>query len=59
LRPPNSRSGAGAGVWNDRDLEAEVGAGARGRVDAHAGHHLGHDDLLDEEAAQRLLEVAA
>src|SRR5688572_6987384 len=51
--------GSGAGVGNERHLEAEVGAGARGRVDAHAGHHPGHDDLLDVEAVQRLLEVGA
>src|SRR4051794_28240564 len=37
LAPAELEAGSGAGVWNERHLEAEVGAGACGRVDAHAG----------------------
>jgi hypothetical protein len=47
LAPAELDLGSGARAGNERHLEAEVGAGARGRVHAHAGH----SDLLDLEAA--------
>jgi hypothetical protein len=59
LAPAELEVWGGAGVGNERHLEAEVGAGSRGRVDAHARHHPRHDDLVDVEAVQVLLEVGA
>ena len=49
----------GARVGNERHLEAQVGAGSRRGVDAHARHHPRHHDLVDVEATEVLLEVGA
>jgi hypothetical protein len=43
-----------AGVLGEQALEAEIGRRARGRVDAHVGHHPGNDELGDRVRAQVL-----
>ena len=48
--------GGGAGVANHGYGKPEIDGRPHGGVDAHRGHHAGHDELIDPVAPQALLE---